>query len=135
MFPQLGAPVGFIAANGLFLLLGLGLSDADFAAWGWRIPFLLSAVLVGLGLWVRFKIGETPDFAEALEKEAPVAVPLGELFRHHLVATLAGTFAVVACFAIFYLATRSEEHTSELQSLMRISSAVFCLQKKNKKTK
>ena len=105
MFPQLGAPVGFIAANGLFLLLGLGLSDTDFAAWGWRIPFLLSAVLVGLGLWVRLKIGETPDFAEALENEAPVAVPLGELFRHHLVATLAGTFAVVACFAIFYLAT------------------------------
>lgn len=105
MFPQLGAPVGFIAANGLFLLLGLGLSDADFAAWGWRIPFLLSAILVGLGLWVRLKITETPDFAEALEKDAPVAVPLGDLFRHHLVATLAGTFAVVACFAIFYLAT------------------------------
>ena len=105
MFPQLGAPVGFIAANGLFLLLGLGLSDADFAAWGWRIPFLLSAVLVGLGLWVRLKIGETPDFADALAKEAPVAVPIGELFRHHLVVTLAGTFAVVACFAIFYLAT------------------------------
>ncbi len=105
MFPQLGAPVGFIAANGLFLLLGLGLSDADFIAWGWRIPFLLSAVLVALGLWVRLKIGETPDFAEAMEKDAPVAVPLGELFRHHLVPTLAGTFAVVACFAIFYLAT------------------------------
>ncbi len=105
MFPQLGAPVGFIAANGLFLLLGLGLSDSDFAAWGWRIPFLLSAVLVGLGLWVRLKITETPDFAEALEKKAPVAVPIGDLLRHHLVATLAGTFAVVACFAIFYLAT------------------------------
>ncbi|KTE17842.1 MFS transporter [Sphingopyxis sp. H115] len=105
MFPQLGAPVGFIAANGLFLLLGLGLSDADFTAWGWRIPFLLSAILVGLGLWVRLKIGETPDFAEALEKRAPVAMPIGDLFRHHLIATLAGTFAVVACFAIFYLAT------------------------------
>ena len=105
MFPQLGAPVGFIAANGLFLLLGLGLSDSDFAAWGWRIPFLLSAVLVGLGLWVRLKIGETPDFADAMAREAPVAVPIGELFRHHLVVTLAGTFAVVACFAIFYLAT------------------------------
>ena len=105
MFPQLGAPVGFIAANGLFLLLGLGLSDSDFAAWGWRIPFLLSAILVGLGLWVRLKITETPDFAEALEKKAPVAVPIGDLLRHHLVATLAGTFAVVACFAIFYLAT------------------------------
>jgi MFS family permease len=105
MFPQLGALVGFIAANGLFLLLGLGLDDADFAAWGWRIPFLLSAILVGLGLWVRLKITETPDFAEALEKDAPVAVPIGDLVRHHLVPTLAGTFAVVACFAIFYLAT------------------------------
>ncbi len=105
MFPQLGAPVGFVAANGLFLMLGLWLSDSDFAAWGWRIPFLLSAVLVGLGLWVRLKIGETPAFADALAQEAPVAVPIGELFRHHLVVTLAGTFAVVACFAIFYLAT------------------------------
>ncbi|WP_425057426.1 MFS transporter [Sphingopyxis panaciterrae] len=105
MAPQLGAPVGFIAANGLFLLLGLWLSDADFAAWGWRIPFLVSALLVGLGLWVRLRIGETPAFAQALEKEAPVGVPIGELLRHHLVATVAGTFAVVACFAIFYLAT------------------------------
>lgn len=105
MFPQLGAPVGFIAANGLFLILGLGLSDADFAAWGWRIPFLLSAVLVGLGLWVRLKIGETPAFAEAMEKGPPAGVPLGELLRNHVLVTLAGTFAVVACFAIFYLAT------------------------------
>ena len=105
MFPQLGAPVGFIAANGLFLLLGLGLSDADFASWGWRVPFLFSALLVGLGLWVRLKIGETPAFAEAIERDAPVSMPLGELFRHHLIATLSGTFAVVACFAIFYLAT------------------------------
>ena len=105
MFPQLGAPVGFIAANGLFLILGLMLSDAEFAAWGWRIPFLFSALLVALGLWVRLKIGETPDFAEALERDAPVSVPVGELLRRHLLPTLAGTFAVVACFAIFYLAT------------------------------
>ncbi|OHD02418.1 MAG: MFS transporter [Sphingopyxis sp. RIFCSPHIGHO2_01_FULL_65_24] len=105
MVPQLGAPVGFIAANGLFLLLGLGMSDAEFASWGWRIPFLLSAILVGLGLWVRLKIGETPDFAEALEQDRPVGVPIGELFKRHLLPTLAGTFAVVACFAIFYLST------------------------------
>ncbi|MEZ5710913.1 MAG: MFS transporter [Blastomonas sp.] len=105
MFPQLGAPVGFIAANGLFLLLGLGLKEADFVAWGWRIPFLASAILVGLGLWVRLKISETPAFAEALAHEAPPGVPLGELLRDHLRATLAGTFAVVACFAIFYLST------------------------------
>ncbi|MEL0209638.1 MAG: MFS transporter, partial [Novosphingobium sp.] len=66
--PQLGAPLGFLCANGLFLLLGKGLSDADFAAWGWRVPFLASVLLVGLGLWVRLKIGETPAFREALEK-------------------------------------------------------------------
>lgn len=102
--PQLGAPVGFLAANGLFLLLGLGLSEADFAAWGWRIPFLASAVLVGIGLWVRLKIGETPAFREALEHAPPPAVPLWEM-RHHLGALLAGTAGVVACFAIFYLAT------------------------------
>ena len=102
--PQLGAPVGFLAANGLFLLLGLGLSEADFAAWGWRIPFLASAVLVGIGLWVRLKIGETPAFREAMDHAPPPLVPLWEM-RHHLGALLAGTAGVVACFAIFYLAT------------------------------
>ncbi len=105
MVPQLGAPVGFIAANGLFLLLGLALSDADFAAWGWRLPFLFSAALVGLGLWVRVKLHETPAFAKALEREAPAAVPIAELAGAHLRATLAGTFGVVACFALYYIAT------------------------------
>ncbi|MBF9152742.1 MFS transporter [Novosphingobium jiangmenense] len=103
--PQLGAPLGFLCANGLFLLLGKGLSDADFAAWGWRVPFLASALLVGLGLWVRLKIGETPAFREALEKAEPPKVPVGSLFRNHLGAVLAGIAGVVACFAIFYLAT------------------------------
>lgn len=103
--PQLGAPLGFLCANGLFLLLSKGLSDADFAAWGWRVPFLASALLVGLGLWVRLKIGETPAFKEALEKAEPPKVPVGLLFRYHLGAVLAGIAGVVACFAIFYLAT------------------------------
>lgn len=105
MVPQLGAPVGFIAANGLFLLIGMGLTDAEFTAWGWRIPFLASAILVGLGLWVRLKINETPEFAQALAQEPPVPIPIGELFRNHALVTFAGTFAVVACFAIFYLST------------------------------
>jgi len=105
MVPQLGAPVGFIAANGLFLLLGLALSEADFIAWGWRLPFLFSVVLVGLGLWVRLKLTETPAFREALEREAPAGVPIAELAGKHLRATLAGTFGVVACFALYYIAT------------------------------
>jgi len=105
MMPQLGAPVGFIAANGLFLILGALLTEEQFMAWGWRIPFLGSAVLVGVGLWVRLKLTETPEFAAALEEAPPPSVPLGELFGRHLGATLAATLGVICCFAIFYLST------------------------------
>jgi MFS family permease len=103
--PQLGAPIGFLAANGLYLLLGMGLSDADFRAWGWRIPFLASALLVGIGLWVRLRISETPAFRAALEQSPPPPVPLARLLSHHLGAVVAGTAGVVACFAVFYLST------------------------------
>ena len=105
MFPQLGAPVGFIAANGLFLILGTMLSDEDFFAWGWRLPFLASAVLVFLGLWVRLKLTETPEFTAAQAEAPPPAMPLATLFKDHLDAAIAGTFAVVACFAVYYIAT------------------------------
>ncbi|MFT3722526.1 MAG: MFS transporter [Hyphomonadaceae bacterium] len=105
MFPQLGAPVGFIAANGLFLILGLVLSKDAFLDWGWRIPFLASALLVAVGLWVRLKLAETPAFRAVLEKEKPPMVPLGELFRDHWKETIGGTFGVVACFCIYYIAT------------------------------
>ena len=103
--PQLGAPVGFLAANGLFLLLGLCLSEAEFVAWGWRVPFLASAILVGIGLWVRLRITETPAFRAALEKAPPPAVPIARLVVHHWAALLAGTAGVVACFAGFYMTT------------------------------
>ncbi len=105
MFPQLGAPVGFIAANGFFLILGAVLSEDQFLAWGWRIPFLASVMLVAVGLWVRLKLTETPAFQESLKEAPPPRVPLGELVRDHWLATIGGTFAVVACFAIFYLTT------------------------------
>ena len=105
MFPQLGAPVGFIAANGLFLLLGTFLTPVQFEAWGWRLPFLASALLVGVGLWVRLKLTETPAFAAAVAKAPPSAVPLAEVLRGFPREILAGTFSVVACFATFYLAT------------------------------
>lgn len=105
MFPQLGAPVGFILSNGLFLILGLMLSDAEFRQWGWRIPFLLSALLVGIGLWVRLKLTETPAFAAALEEAPPPKVPVAEAVRTHPLQLFGGTFAAIACFAIFYLAT------------------------------
>ena len=105
MVPQLGAPVGFLAANGFFLLLGLTLSPEQFRDWGWRVPFLASAALVGLGLWVRLTLTETPAFRRQLAEGPPEAVPFATVFARHLGATLAGTFGVVACFALYYLAT------------------------------
>jgi MFS family permease len=105
MFPQLGAPVGFIAANGLFLILGVTMPAEDFLAWGWRLPFLASAILVGLGLWIRLRIGETPAFQKVLHEAGPSHVPMAEVVKRHAGALIGGVFAVVACFAIFYLST------------------------------
>jgi MFS family permease len=105
MFPPMGAPVGFILANGLYLLIGLVLDDAQFRAWGWRLPFLASGVLVVLGLWIRLRLTETPAFVEAAKAEALPRVPVATLLSQHLRATLAATVSVIACFAIFYLAT------------------------------
>ena len=105
MVPQLGAPIGFLCANGLFLALGAMLGPDQFRDWGWRLPFLLSALLVGIGLWVRLKLTETPAFAAAIAEGPPPAVPVRTLLGCHIGPTLAGTFAAIACFAIYYTAT------------------------------
>src|ERR1700748_2181173 len=74
MFPQLGAPIGFLIATGLFLLLLVGFGEAAFVTWAWRAPFLLSAVLVAIGLYVRVSLEETPAF-KALEQKQLADVP------------------------------------------------------------
>ncbi len=103
--PQMGAPAGFIAANGLFLLLLMWMTPAEFADWGWRIPFILSAALVAVGLWVRLKLCETPEFAASLKEAPPPKVPLGEVLSRHRGAMLGGTIGAIACFATYYIAT------------------------------
>lgn len=103
--PQMGAPAGFIAANGLFLLLGMTMSAQEFADWGWRIPFILSAALVLVGLWVRLKLTETPEFEAALAQAPPPRVPLGEVLSRHGGVLLGGTIGAVCCFATYYIAT------------------------------
>jgi MFS family permease len=105
MFPQLGAPVGFIAANGLFLLLGVLLTPDQFQAWGWRVPFAISAALVGVGMWIRLRLHETPAFAAVLEEGPPPAVPLVELFAGHGGKVVIGTLGAVACFVAYYIGT------------------------------
>ncbi len=105
MFPQLGAPVGFIAANGLFLVLAATLDDDQFRSWGWRVPFLASAALLAVGLYVRLKLVESPYFRQAMESDRKQRVPLGTLLRLHWKDTILGTLAMVACYAVFYLST------------------------------
>ncbi len=105
MFPQLGPSVGFLASNGLFFGLALALSEEQFRSWGWRVPFLLSAVLVALGLYVRLKIAETPAFQTAIERHERVRVPLVSLVVHYGWPTLLGALAMVVCYTLFYIST------------------------------
>lgn len=103
--PQQGAPLGFIVANGMMLAIAAVLPKEAFMAWGWRIPFLLSALMVAVGLWIRLKLTETPAFAAALAHAPPPAVPLGVVFRDHWRAVIGGIVASIACFMVFYIAT------------------------------
>jgi metabolite-proton symporter len=105
MFPQLGAPVGFLCSTGVFLLLTDRLSDSDFFGYGWRIPFLASAPLVLVGLYVRLQLTETPEFQRAIDSNERVRVPMLTLFARHAHIVLLGTFAAVATFVLFYLMT------------------------------
>jgi len=105
MFPQLGPPIGFLCAVGSFILLSQFLDDAQFRAWGWRIPFLASAVLVVIGLYVRLKLAETPIFAKALATHQPVKLPLADLFKHHAAPLVLGALSIVVCYALFYIST------------------------------
>src|SRR5512132_6248 len=76
MFPQLGAPAGFLLSGGIFLLLSTTLTNEQFFSFGWRLPFLASSALVGVGLYVRLTITETPVFREALKRSEKVEVPM-----------------------------------------------------------
>jgi metabolite-proton symporter len=105
MFPQLGAPLGFLLSGGIFLALSRWLTDAQFFAFGWRLPFLASAVLVLLGLYVRLSITETPVFAAALKRAKPVEVPIATVFARHTKEVIAGIMVCMATFVLFYLMT------------------------------
>lgn len=105
MFPQLGAPLGFFLSGGIFLLLSETMSDDAFFAWGWRVPFLASALLVIVGLYVRLKITETPDFQAVLDRNERVRLPVVEVLANHTRPLLLGTLAALSTFVIFYLMT------------------------------
>jgi metabolite-proton symporter len=105
MFPQLGAPIGFLLSGGTFLGLSAWLTDKQFYSFGWRLPFLASAVLVLLGLYVRLTITETPVFEAAKRRGEQVGFPVGVVLRRHLRALVAGILVCLATFVLFYLMT------------------------------
>lgn len=105
MFPQLGAPIGFILSTLVFVILTALLSEEQFFAWGWRVPFLASALLVFVGLYVRLQITETPAFQAAIDKEERVKVPLVTVFRDHGRTLLLATLMATTTFVVFYLMT------------------------------
>jgi metabolite-proton symporter len=105
MFPQFGAPIGFLLSGGSFLLLSDWLTNDQFLSFGWRIPFLASAVLVLVGLYVRLKITETPVFQAAAKHNERVKVPVVEVFRSHTRAVVSGVLISLATFVLFYLMT------------------------------
>ncbi|MBI0326041.1 MFS transporter [Burkholderia plantarii] len=105
MFPQLGPSIGFLMSNGLFFALAIGLSDDQFRDWGWRVPFIVSAVLVAVGLYVRLRITETPAFQAAIERNERVRVPVAALLSKHWAPTLLGSVAMIVCYTLFYIST------------------------------
>lgn len=111
-FPQLGAPLGFIIANGIFLIIAAILPSDDpsmpsaaFLDWGWRIPFLFSAVMVIVGLWVRLRLVESSAFSKAVSTGTVRRLPLATVFRDHWRQLILGTFFMLATYVLFYLMT------------------------------
>ena len=101
-FPNLGAPIGFFCAYGVNLLLETHLDQATMVAWGWRIPFLLSAILVVVGLVVRERMSETPVFQKAVKEDRVVKAPLKELTKYWKQVVL-GTCAMGVTYTLFYV--------------------------------
>lgn len=103
MFPQLGAPVGFLFSGAVFLALSAWLTDAQFFAFGWRVPFLASGALVAIGLYVRLTITETPVFTDAVSRRARVKVPIVVVLRNHPGVLVKGIAVSLVAYVNFYL--------------------------------
>jgi metabolite-proton symporter len=104
-FPQLGAPLGFLCSTGVFLLMNNNLTEAQLFSWGWRAPFLASAVLVLVGLYVRLQLVETPAFKRSAAQGERVRVPFLVVLAKYPRELILGTLGATTTFAVFYLMT------------------------------
>jgi metabolite-proton symporter len=135
-WPQAGVPAGNLLAAGVLAILATRLSDAEFLDWGWRVPFLLSALLVAVGWWIRTSVAESPAFERELEGEAPPKVPALEVLRERPRGLLTGaglrigeniSYYIITTFSITYMIDAG--HLSKAQALdaILIGAAVHFL--------
>ena len=132
-WPQIGVPAGLFLATIVVAILSTG-TEQEFLAWGWRIAFLLSAVLVAVGLYIRLKILETPMFEQLKETQEQAKVPFFELWRTHTLKTILGmgcryiegvTFNIFGVYSIAYLTTALK--LPRTTALIAVSVASFVM--------
>ena len=133
--PQIGLAIGLCLSSGVVALLS-GLPEADFLAWGWRVAFIASIVLVLIGLYVRLRILETPEFQRVKEQRQEVVLPFAEMLRKYPVNVLLGMgaryidgvfFNVFAVFSIAYLTTLAPGKVSRPTALWGVSLAALVM--------
>ena len=132
-FPQIGLAVGLCLSTGVVTFLSYILSNADFVAWGWRVAFLLSIVLLAVGLFIRLRVLETPEFTKQARKEI-ARVPMWEVLRDYLGPVMLGwgarlidgiVFTIYAIFPLSYLTTVAKIPRTTV--LAAITAAAFIL--------
>jgi len=104
-FPQLGAPLGFLFSTAVFLLISTRMSAGELMRWGWRIPFLASALLVLVGLYIRLQLVETPAFRRSIEHGERVRVPFVMVIKNYPRQLILGILGTATTFLVFYLMT------------------------------
>ena len=132
---QIGAPAGLLLGTGAFLIVST-LPEEQFLSWGWRVPFLVSVLLIGVGLFIRLKIMETPAFSQVKESGTEARMPMIEVFRDYpknVLLTMGArlsegqVFNIFAVFAITYATTQLELTRSTVLYGVLIGAAVECL--------
>lgn len=125
-FPQLGLPAGLALSSLSFLALKLAISGASFQAWGWRIPFLASAVLVALGMYLRSRVGESPEFTHARQREEVTRIPVARMFKTMPLAVVQATGANIAnsgignIVFIFTLSYVASQHLASSSTMLAV---------------
>lgn len=104
-FPQIGVPIGLLLATGFLAILSAFTTEAQFNSWGWRIPFLFSLVLIGIGMWIRLGVTESPVFEELTEHPDEVKMPLGQVFKYSWRQVLQGAFTFMGNGVAGYMVT------------------------------